>query len=343
MATSKQATAFVSGESGQAATEFLVTAVFVLLPLFFLIPLVGKYIDIKQAAIQQARYEAWEYTAWFGPREHIKSGIKDSQRAARKPWDIAREEGNELFFTDITDRNYGIIGYRGAINPLWKDHHGRSLFVDDGPVKARGLQREEETPDPSRILGGESLVDDLLSSISWVLGKFGDLLHLVGVKAKFDAIYTKGYFTSRVNVQVRSPAQVVPVMSLNSKEGKKADPLTLHARAAVLSNCWNAGSGENAQQESRGLVVTSLLAPIFDPINKIIDGVSSVMKHIPFIRFSPPHVPQFGYVAEGLVPYDDLEKLPGSKKKHAQRSPYDKHEYTLKNYKGSLYSYEQQD
>ena len=47
-------------------TETLITASTILVPLLLLIPLFGKYIDIKHSAIQAARYEAWEYTVWYG-------------------------------------------------------------------------------------------------------------------------------------------------------------------------------------------------------------------------------------------------------------------------------------
>ena len=46
-------------------TEFVIAATYVLVPLFILIPLLGKYIDIKHATIMAARYEAWEYTVWY--------------------------------------------------------------------------------------------------------------------------------------------------------------------------------------------------------------------------------------------------------------------------------------
>ena len=54
-----------SGQSGQAMTEMVIAASFVLIPLFLLIPWLGKYIDLQQSAIQAARYEAWEYTVWY--------------------------------------------------------------------------------------------------------------------------------------------------------------------------------------------------------------------------------------------------------------------------------------
>ena len=52
-------------QSGQAMTEFIISASFFLVPLFLAMSLIAKYIDIKQANVQAARYQVWEYTVWF--------------------------------------------------------------------------------------------------------------------------------------------------------------------------------------------------------------------------------------------------------------------------------------
>jgi hypothetical protein len=328
--------------SGQAATEFVIAAVFVLVPLFLLIPLVGKYIDIKHATIQQARYEAWEYTAWFGPHERIMDGISSAKRAKNKPYRTTREEGNTIFFTDITAPDYGKRGHTTAINPLWRDHHNLSLFVEQKRIKARGTQTEEQTPDPSSILGGTNLIDDLLQGISDVTRVFGDLLHIVGVKAKFDAIYPKAYFSSRVNVELRSPGQVLPQLDLaGTGKEDKANSITMHGRAAVLSNCWNAGSRDNANAESSGLVLTSLLKPVTDTLNTIIDDTQKILDYIPLLIVKLPHAPKFGYVRDDIVPYEDLAEIKkGKGQKYFQEPDYYKSSFQLKNYKHSLYYYE---
>ena len=50
-------------QQGQALSEFVVASAFVLVPLFLIVPALGKYADMKYSAIQAARYQAWEYTA----------------------------------------------------------------------------------------------------------------------------------------------------------------------------------------------------------------------------------------------------------------------------------------
>ncbi len=50
---------------GQAMTEFVVSVAFAFLPLFVLVPTLGKVIDIQHKNQLAARYAAWERTVWF--------------------------------------------------------------------------------------------------------------------------------------------------------------------------------------------------------------------------------------------------------------------------------------
>ena len=42
-------------QAGQAMTEFSIAATFVLIPLFLMIPLLGKFLDMKASTIPAAR------------------------------------------------------------------------------------------------------------------------------------------------------------------------------------------------------------------------------------------------------------------------------------------------
>ncbi len=308
---------------GQAATECVIIASLVLVPLFLLIPLLGKYIDIKQAAVQQARFEAWEYTAWFDRSEVLMHGISSDQRTGRRDFSETRVRGNNLFFSDPTAAGYGSPDAEPlrALNPLWVDQRGDSLFTGEAPHFASGAIIDYNSPDPTSGLVEGGLVDDLLSLINWVTTKFGKLLHLLGVDGQFDALNTKGYFTSSFTVDVRNPYQVVPDLSQSTVNDR---PLTVHAKASVLARGWNAGSTANASSESRGLVVTALLEPVSKIFNGVIDVLQrgvNIATHILPISITLPHGPQFGHVEDDLIPYEHVE---GDKR-------------TAKNYEGLFY------
>ena len=53
---------WTSSECGQAMAEMAIASAFLLVPIFLIIPLLGKYIDIKANSLQAARYAAFEGT-----------------------------------------------------------------------------------------------------------------------------------------------------------------------------------------------------------------------------------------------------------------------------------------
>jgi len=307
----------LSGQQGQAATECVITSVFVLVPLFLIIPLLGKYIDIKHATINQARYEAWEYTAWFGPakkgeRPHILSDNPEHHSAGPKSWEKTRQEGNLLFFSDPTAQDYGTDQQNYLLNPLWKDHRGDWMF--SGRIRTPdGTIRQEDTPDPTKV-GGTNLIDGMLDIINLITETFGKLLEKMGVNASFDAIDIRGFFISEVKIKVRSLEQMVPEFDLADSNENSTRPLEFSAKAAVLSNDWSSGSSKKAITESKGLVVTSILKPLTGPLQKIIDTLQGVFdelhKYTP-IDVGLPNLPDFGYIQDDLVPLEYLRDEEG--------------------------------
>lgn len=302
----------IKNPKGQAATEFLVAAAFVLVPLFLIVPLIGKYIDIKHASIQHARFTAWEYTVWsiddgLGAMGRQKAGIKDNQRAGSRKTKETAETGINYYFTDLTLPTYGTPMSPNRLNPLWTDHRGNSLFsLGDVTTEIR----EHDTPVPFGALG--QVFEKLFQGIGDVLSFVGELLEMVGTDAQFDVINTKGYFTSDVKIKVRSLRQILPDYSLDGEMAvADAQPLVFRTKAGVQANPWNSGSRENATTESRGMVVTSLLSPVSTPLNKVIGGLNSILDKVPLLKIKLPAVPEFGYVRDDLIPFEHLE---GNKK-----------------------------
>lgn len=290
-------------QKGQAATEFVIAAAFVLVPLFLTLPLLGKYIDIKHAAIQHARFSAWEYTVWFGQNEYIFDGVESNQSSGVKKYKQTAQEGFEYFFSDRTSPDYATPTATPGVDPLWKDHRGDSLF------ELKDIQTEiseKQTPVPFGIVG--ELLEDLIDIVGTAVAYLGKLISALGPDAEFDVLRnTKGYFTSEVKVPVRSLAQILPHYGLKKETSTAAQPFTFSAKAAVQSNNWNAASRKHATRESKGLVITSILSPLSHPVNKVIGGINSLVDKIPLIHVELPGAPEFGYAKDDLIPYEHLE------------------------------------
>jgi hypothetical protein len=94
---------------GQALTEFVIGAVLFLIPLFLIIPLLGKYTDMKSSAIQAARYNAWERTVWYG-----------QSASSTGDW-----EGNDKSEATIQSE----MASRFLTSELWYDRAGTAMLA----------------------------------------------------------------------------------------------------------------------------------------------------------------------------------------------------------------------
>ncbi|MDG3064646.1 hypothetical protein ACFQ4M_14285 [Thauera mechernichensis] len=104
---------------GQSSVEFLALAL-VLLPLLLIVPLIGKQLDIAQAAAAAARYAAFEGTVRHG--------------GSLQPWKpdavLADELRRRFFSTSSAAIKTGDVAgdVSADRNPLWSDHRGGALL-----------------------------------------------------------------------------------------------------------------------------------------------------------------------------------------------------------------------
>lgn len=104
---------------GQSSTEFLVLAL-VLLPLFLIVPLLGKQLDIAHAAASASRYVAFEGT--------VRNG------GSLQPWksdaELAAEVRRRFFGASTAPLKTGDVAgdFAAHRNPLWTDHRGNALL-----------------------------------------------------------------------------------------------------------------------------------------------------------------------------------------------------------------------
>jgi len=109
-----------SEQDGQALTEFIVVAL-VLIPLFLLLPMIGKYQDIAHSVQLASRYAAFD------------AMIRNDANGTWKPEAQLAEELRRRFFSDPDApirTNDGDGGHEANRNPFWRDPKGATLIAD---------------------------------------------------------------------------------------------------------------------------------------------------------------------------------------------------------------------
>jgi hypothetical protein len=269
---------------GQAMTEFVISAAFVLVPLFIIIPIVGKYVDVKQATVQAARYEAWEYTVNYSNLNEEPSGFTavGNSRKPVKPVTQVQRESRQRFFSrgdlpidSVQDR----AGFdQNQVNPLWRYHDvNRTAIYDEQALDAESRLRQNGTPDQTGVL------TNLFRVIQIVFGALADVLSAIsgavgGPPIGFDAINVEGYYKATVAAPVAEPPRY-RAFSMNNTAVLFLERrnIVMQADAGVLSRGWSAGGVAHTQSQARGMVPTALLGIILNNPLPLQDVVSAVL------------------------------------------------------------------
>jgi hypothetical protein len=262
-------------QNGQAMTEFIVTAAYLLVPLFIIVPLLAKYIDIKHAGINAARYQAWEYTAWHDPGDDHK--IMDNFTAAAepiKPRTATEAETSRRIFsriqetttsTDavaITSGDSAITWSRGEANSLWTDHRGNYLL---GTPAANSISTANDTP--GFTLAGiniGSVINTMITAFDYIFQGFAFLVNLVGGTEKFSGMNTEGY--TQVNLNLPVTTRINPSDPTRASTDSSGTPLVLNfaSSAGVLSEGWNAGGFDHVYKQVGGAIPTTILKQLLN-------------------------------------------------------------------------------
>ena len=274
-----------ASQRGQALTEFCVAAAFVLVPLFLMIPLLGKYIDMKASTIQAARYASWERTVWYGSPEWWVGQKSDQQIAA---------EVNHRFFSQpsnaadpalkSTDKNSGSLT---ASKDLWRDHTGATMLSAYSAAGSRG-----ETP------GTVNEVLDLVrSAVNLVAGLLG-----ANFKLDMDSMYT-----STVTLKAQNTTAVQQATGAETS-GFKAPQFTI--RHVMVANGWSANGPQFVTQQIHALAPLTALSNDKAPgplkaLNKVVKEVQKVVGT--FVEeLEPDSLRLGGVVNPDAVPRDRL-------------------------------------
>jgi hypothetical protein len=270
--------------SGQAMVEFLIAATLVLIPMFLIVPLLGKYMDLKATAIQAARYAAWERTVFFNSTDW-PAADKDDLKIQR--------EIQQRFFSDTataklqsTDGNMTLWGGPKGVKPLWRDRAGNSMLAAYDSNVTQGVAKDDT---PGLI---NDILDPVVSAISFVGG-------LLGAAFVLDM---QSQYTATVNVQTVPTRPIKQVIDTTAATGA-VTPL-FSEKNVLIANGWSANGAAQVKKQTEGLTPTSFLqrSPISD--------VLTVIQYLAYVfapELNPNHLKLGGEIQPDVVPDDRLK------------------------------------
>lgn len=317
-------------QRGQAITEFNVTAAFLLVPLFIMIPILGKYIDMKHASVQAARYMAWERTVWFEEAPaYTLTG--DTKMAHVKSQATLQQETRVRFFSSVNvDELLDPVNDADEeINPLWNDRGtdaDERLIInntDDVLIEYLGsngnpnnsgsedVLKKSSSDDVDNPLNDKrSLSYQLIDTSSWFVGKAAnfasDLFSFLARTFNSVASAIPGInlqlpasFTTPPNVmdkfQFKGYFRSKVTMDLDDAHFQKVfglDAPDITSRAAVLTDSWVVEGNDQFMEWTKSFVPFSLLNGPFNAVKPIFNT------NIPLIGPAFPELEhlEFGYV-----------------------------------------------
>ena len=196
-----------SPQAGQSLVETTLLGIFVLVPLFLITPLLGKYIDLQDSTLQAARNAAFERTVWSetGQRNGMATAQEGNGQVAAKT--IIRSFGTQD--TGISSAAVGAGQYTPRV--LWVDQAGHALLPNYSRVTVHLAQGSSGDPP-----------DQVLSKTLTVVGALAQ----GGPTLDFNGLFTATVQASPVNVTYPPPFN-----ALN---------LVFSAHDTLLANGWSA-------------------------------------------------------------------------------------------------------
>lgn len=221
-------------QQGQATVETLISML-ALLPIFILIPYIGKYIDIKSKAVQASRYAAFERTVFSDPGASWNSD--ENQKLDQQ---ISRDINRRILSdpkTGVSSLNNGFVDD----NPLWTNYRGDQLLAGRQVERLSAALAEGESPvDRTPLMDAITGRITLLIDLGLGLNKQSYAQNSVAITAEFLPDITRvGAAPDLVEAETR---------------------IAFLRTGAVLTDAWSAGSEDVFEDRIDGLTADEIIA-----------------------------------------------------------------------------------
>ena len=225
-------------QRGQAMVEFLVAAMFFLVPLFLAISALGKFIDVQHATDMAARYAAWERTVWYeqGASNFYSINQPNQKSAAGINNEIAMRMLNDRSSAAsvIKDSDKGTSSFANGMDPMWHDASGAAYLTEYAQL-ATSISSETPAKDVAGAVLTELAAVQVKGFLSFVPPLPTDTLAVAKVSlnkiAKDSGVYKRLW-----------------------SEAPAWSGLNFEATGAILSNTWSS----NARSGTRAMVAEAV-------------------------------------------------------------------------------------
>lgn len=276
-----------TGQGGQAIVEFLVAAMFFIIPLFLAIVVLGKFSDVQHTTNMAGRYAAWERTVWYDDGGTTFAAINGANHKT------AAEIGKEISVRLINDRSLSTsvikhtdrnaTSYVNGVDPLWHDNQG-TAYLDNYNQHATTIGKEA----PGTDVAGAAI--NVIASVS-IPGVVGSLVPPV----PGDTLAVARVQFNRIAKSSLSYQRLWPTGSVWSGAW---DGLDFTAPGVILSNTWYAnGSASTAAMVRESVPMSKGLATIAGTV---------AMTTMRAWNLGGGPDAEFGKVAPDVVPADRL-------------------------------------
>lgn len=235
---------------GQSLTEFAILGV-VMVPLFLMLPILGKYIDINQTAFLGSRYAAWERTVY-----HTAADVNKTDATIQE---------------DVRRRIFGATGApvktNSVAHQLVAAH--RNLFWVQPNNGARLLAFADVTTTTTANSAMPA------SASPYALPPVSQFVNRLGLT-------NSGFYRSAVNVKVADVLGLKPLDTIG---------LTLNRHNVILADTWAAASPTVVATRVKRTVNQLTLEPIFTPLIPVLTPFEPAFSNLEFRKVDPEIVP----------------------------------------------------
>lgn len=220
--------------------EFVVAALFFLVPLFLAIAVLGKFIDVQHTVDMASRYAAWERTVWYEADGNKFNSINDPNQksAAGIQNEVAVRLLNDRStnVTVIKDSDKSATSFVNGLDPMWRDP-ANVTYLDAYNQMVATISKEK----PSKDFAGAAL--GVFSSLAVLDDVAGTLV---------PPVPTDTMAVAKINFN--KVARNSGTYQRLWESSPVWDGLDFEATGAILSNTWAA----NSAQGTKGMVSESV-------------------------------------------------------------------------------------